>query len=199
MALGLLLLAAALCLTGYNIYESKKAELVSSDAIIKIKEIIEQTEVSDSKLEEEIPIYERFPNKEMSVVEVDGRQYIGILEIPEKGLSLPVQAGEWSYSKLRCSPCRYEGSIYKDNMVIAGHNYSSHFSKIKSLEVGSEVRFTDVEGNTFYYEVGWIEILEPPQVKKMIDAEEWDLSLFTCTYGGRERVTVRCIRENKSF
>lgn len=199
MALGLLLLAAALCLTGYNIYESKKAELVSSDAIIKIKEIIEQTEVSDSKLEEEVPIYERFPNKEMPVVEVDGRKYIGLLEIPEKGLSLPVQAGEWDYSKLRCSPCRYEGSIYKDNMVIAGHNYSSHFSKIKSLEVGSEVRFIDVEENTFYYEVGWIEILKPSQVEKMIDDKDWDLSLFTCTYGGTERATVRCIRKNKSF
>lgn len=195
MILGLLLLAAAFALTGYNIYDSERAERASEQAIIKMEELLDEKKTVVDAQQEEISIYERFPDMEMPVVEVDGKQYIGVIEIPEKGLSLPVQAGEWNYAKLKSSPCLYEGSVYKDNMVIAGHNYRSHFSNIKTLGIGSEVRFADVEGNVFYYEVGWIEILKPSEVEKMIDAKDWDLSLFTCTYGGRERATVRCIRK----
>ena len=81
-------------------------------------------------------------------------------------------------------------------MIIAGHNYRSHFSPIKNLDVGSEVRFIDTEGNVFNYTIGWVDILRPTDVEKLTDSKDWDLTLFTCTYGGGERYTVRCIREN---
>jgi len=35
------------------------------------------------------------------------------------------------------------------------------------------------------------EVLLPTAVEEMT-AGEWDLTLFTCTLGGRSRVTVRC-------
>lgn len=202
MTIGLLLLAAALVLTGYNIYESKRAQNSSDQAVAGIMRNLEKNSgasvlvnESGDGLSVEIPLYERFPNKEMPTVLINGQRYIGILDVPEKGLSLAVMAGEWSYPKLRIAPCLYNGSAYRDDMVIAGHNYSSHFSKIKSLKPGSKVKFTDAEGNEFYYEVGWIDVLKPTQVEELKDASEWDMTLFTCTYGGRERCVVRCIRE----
>lgn len=38
-----------------------------------------------------------------------------------------------------------------------------------------------------------METLPETAVEEM-RAGEWDLTLFTCTYDGRARVTVRCIR-----
>ena len=50
---------------------------------------------------------------------------IGILEIPALDLNLVISS--WSYSSLRLAPCRYSGSAYKGDLVIAAHNYQSHF------------------------------------------------------------------------
>ena len=200
MTLGLLLLAAAFCLTGYNIYQAKKAQSLAADVMGEIKMAVpapEVNEVEDQKeeqTEEEIPIHVAFPEKEMPTVKINDERYIGILEMPSIGITLPVFGGEWSYSKLRTAPCRYSGSVYKDNMVIAAHNYSSHFGKIKNILPDSEIIFTDIEGNVFHYVVGWLDVLEATDIEEMKDAEEWDLTLFTCTYGGKSRYALRCIR-----
>ena len=54
-----------------------------------------------------------------------------------------------------------------------------------------EQTFTDGDGNVFTYQVAALEQLLPTQVKEM-SAGGWDLTLFTCTIGGQQRVTVRC-------
>lgn len=186
MTIGLLLLVAALVLTGYNIWEAKRAEKFSNAALDGLMEHIDRQEVPD---------YILFPDMEMPVVLIDGLYYVGVIEIPELDMTLPVLAKEWSYEKLQKAPCCYSGSIYKDNMVIAGHNIWPHFSPIKSLSAGSEIHFIDVEGHVFNYTVGWAEILQPTDVEKLTDSKDWDLTLFTCTYTGSERYTLRCIRE----
>ena len=61
--------------------------------------------------EEETPEYLRNPEMEMPVEEIEGNGYIGLLEIPALGLSLPVMS-EWSYPNLKLAPCRYSGSAY---------------------------------------------------------------------------------------
>ena len=146
MTLGLLLIAAALVLTGYNIWDERRAE-----------------EASEKMLEQ---------------------------------MELPVMS-EWSYPKLKIAPCRYKGSAYTHNLIIAGHNYRKHFSPIKSLEPGERIVFTDAEGNQFFYQVDTVEILKKTAVEQM-EAGEWDLTLFTCTYGGQTRFTLRCILEEES-
>ena len=45
--------------------------------------------------------------------------------------------------------------------------------------------------------VAGIEILKPEEVDDMTSGQ-WPLTLFTCTYGGASRVTVRCEKENES-
>ena len=128
----------------------------------------------------------------MPAVEEDGGDYIGVLELPLLGLELPVMES-WSYPDLRVAPCRYSGSAYQDDMVVAAHNYKSHFGCLKELRLGDEVRFTDMEGNVFRYAVADLETLGKYDVEKMTSGD-WDLTLFTCTYGGKSRVTVRCQR-----
>jgi sortase A len=126
----------------------------------------------------------------MPTVEVDGYDYIGTLEIPSLSLDLPVMSS-WSYAGLNIAPGRYSGSAYMNDLVIAGHNYSSHFGSLKTLAVGDSVLFTDVDGNEFDYEVASVDRLEPTQVAEM-KAGDYPLTLFTCTLNGAARVTVRC-------
>ena len=59
---------------------------------------------------------------EMPTVEINGQECIGTLEIPSLGLKFPV-ISEWSDEKLKKAPCRYSGSAYLNNLIIAGHNY----------------------------------------------------------------------------
>ena len=188
-------MCAALFLSIYNIYESKRAKDSVTDISLTLKEAVDKN-IIESMLEEPgVLDYERYHELEMSTVEIDGELYIGFLEIPALNLSLPIMGGEWNEVKLKKSPCLYEGSVYLNNMVIAGHNYKSHFSGLKKLETGSEIYFIDAEGNMFSYQLAWTEIIDEYDVYKMLsEQEEWDLTLFTCTYGGKQRYAFRCVK-----
>ena len=193
---GLLLFAAALALSVYNLWDGYRAEQ-SREKLLEeyrdknqnISDEGEQAEESDGQ----IPDYQLNPEMEMPEVmleELDGAACIGVLEIPAIDLKLPVLS-EWSYPLLKKAPCRYSGSAYLDNLVIAAHNYRTHFGKLKELETGDEVIFTDAAGNRFEYKVTAVEALTPQSVEDMTSGE-WALSLFTCTLDGKNRVTVRC-------
>ena len=219
---GLLLLAAALCLTVYNIVTDMQAGDSTRTVLEELAADILPTDSGketgskdgsgsqnrsnpgksqpgeslpeDGKSAQEIciPDYLLNPQMDMPQKEIDGENYIGILQIPDLSLELPIM-GEWSYKKLKMAPCRYSGSAYLDTMVIAAHNYASHFGRLKELSLGAEVFFTDIDGNLFSYEVAEVEIL-PPYATEEMTSGEWDLTLFTCTVGGQSRVTIRCTR-----
>ena len=192
---GLLLFAAALALSVYNLWDGYRAEQ-SREKLLEeyrdknqdISDKGEQAEESDGQ----IPDYQLNPEMEMPEIalDLDGVACIGVLEIPAIDLKLPVLS-EWSYPLLKKAPCRYSGSAYLDNLVIAAHNYRTHFGKLKELETGDEVIFTDAAGNRFEYKVAAVEALTPQSVEDMTSGE-WALSLFTCTLDGKNRVTVRC-------
>ncbi len=195
-AIGLLLLAAALALTVSNLRTDAAAGTAAETVLEQLApDIREQTEktqqFSDASPEESYtPDYLLDPERAMPEQIIDGEAYIGVLRIPSLSLELPV-ISDWSYPSLRKAPCRYTGSAYLHDLVIAAHNYSTHFGRLEKLTQGDEVTFTDVDGNVFRYEVAEIEILSPFAVEEMTDSG-WDLTLFTCTIGGRSRVTVRC-------
>lgn len=144
----------------------------------------------ETEKKEFVPEYKKNPEMEMPTVEVNGQECVGMIEIPALGLKLPV-ISEWSDAKLKKAPCRYSGSAYLKNMIIAGHNYSTHFSGIKRLNPGDSVVFTDADGNVFSYEVTEIETVGGYDIEKMEDGD-WDLTLFTCTNKGKARAAVRC-------
>ena len=181
--IGFLCIISSISLTYYNIWDEARADKLKTEIVSQIKSQTENE--SDFK-----DIYQEFPEQEMPTVLVEEYDYIGVLEIPALGLELPVMK-DWSYPKLKVSPCRYDGSAYQNNLIISAHNYDYHFGRLKSLEIGEEIFFTDMDGNIFQYEVIDMEILQPTEVEEM-KSGEWDLTLFTCTYGGQSRVTIRC-------
>lgn len=193
---GLLLVAAALFLTVFNLYEEQKAAKLSMAALLELPEEMRNHLPTEDATEEPTelvyPDYVLNPYMDMPTVEADGHDYIGVLAIPALELELPVMS-KWSYPNLKIAPCRYVGSAYLDDMVIAAHNYTRHFGRLKELSGGETVTFTDADGNVFTYEVALVETLMPTDIEEMENGG-WDLTLFTCTIGGSYRVTVRCVR-----
>ncbi len=137
-------------------------------------------------------VYELHPEMTMPTVQVEGHTYVGFLNIPAIDRNLPVM-DTWSYSNLKIAPNRFVGTPYAHDMIICAHNYDRHFGKIKILQEGDEVTFTDVYGDRFFYKVSEVIILQPTDVEEMKEPDDWDLTLFTCTIGGATRVTVRCV------
>lgn len=188
---GLLMLLAAALLTLWNIREGDRAAQAAETARNSVEQAVAM-ETAQTAPPEETEVPPPDPARPMPTVEADGNLYIGTLEIPGLGLKLPVLS-EWSDTLLKTAPCRYTGSAYLDSMVIAGHNYRRHFGGLRNLQTGDSVIFTDTEELCFSYSVTLVEQLPGDAVEEMTSGE-WDLTLFTCTARGRERVAVRCER-----
>jgi len=191
MGIGWIMVAAAVFLMISNMRESRQAGTAAENMVAQMESL--ETELPEqlaSESEEFVPEYEKNPEMEMPTVEIDGQECIGTIEIPALELKLPV-ISEWSNEKLKKAPCRYSGSAYLNNLIIAGHNYRTHFSGIKYLKVDDEVIFRDTAGNEFSYSVSAIEKVDEHDIEEM-ESGDWDLTLFTCTKGGRARVAVRC-------
>ncbi len=182
LVLGTVLIISALLLYMCNNNEENTAAKASEEALYEIVEVIKaQTDKTTEDIEE------------MPAVDIEGNRYIGYIYIPTlEDLELPVTS-DWSYDLLKRSPCRYSGSILSDDMVLLGHNYTVHFGKLSRLVSGDKVYFTDMRGALHTYEVIGIDVLKDTAIEDMTSGE-YDLSLFTCDYSGRNRLTVRCDR-----
>ena len=194
---GLILVTAAVLLLVYNLWDGHRAreseEAILAEYLQENKKASESPDDSDKDDIQNIPDYLLNPDMDMpeyTLKSLGDVACIGILEIPALDLELPV-ISSWSYSSLRLAPCRYSGSAYKGDLVIAAHYYQSHFGGLRTLPEGSEVFFTDAVGNRFSYYVAVTEALTPWSVDDMTSGE-WPLTLFTCTLDSQNRVTVRC-------
>ena len=180
MILGLLLIVAAGGLFAYNQALDNKA---GEAAKAIYNSLTENSNSSNFKIN----------SKSERVAVIDGVEYIGVISIPSYDITLPVQS-DWSLSKLRNSPCRYSGSINSGSLIVCAHNYQSHFGKLKYIREGDRIRFTDMMGMTYVYKVSKVDLINEENIDKMKENNGWDLTLFTCNYGGKQRITLRCIR-----
>lgn len=210
MGLGLLLILAALALFLGNQREARQAGQAAELVLPRLMEAIpseprtsaatvpapapsEKPETSPAPLLPETAVAVSMePDPAMTETEIDGRRYIGCLTIPALALELPV-ISQLDDSNLTVSPCRYAGSAKTDNLVIGGHNYVQHFAYLSRLSPGDTVYFLDMDGVLSAYQVAAVEVLEETAVAEMT-AGDYALTLFTCTYGGGSRITVRCDR-----
>ena len=202
ITIGLLLIAAALFLVSYNLYDELRAEQAAKQAATQLDAYLpaeaapeaptDPVEDQDPLVRDErtvIPDYVLSPNMEMPVETINGIDFIGVLRIPALELELPI-ISEWNYPNLKTAPCRYSGSAYLNNLIICGHNYISHFGNLKNLWEGDIATFTDMDGNVFTYKMVERETLLPTSIDVM-ESGDWDLTLFTCTVDGQSRVTIR--------
>ena len=133
------------------------------------------------------------PDPQEEPVEEITYDYAGVIAIPNLSLELPV-IDQWSYARLKVAPCRQSGAAADGDLVIAAHNYKSHFGYLDRLEPGASVIFTDMEGTVYRYAVEEIRQLAPEDAEDVssVFSSEYPLVLYTCTPGGKARVAVFC-------
>ena len=187
MLLGTALVLAALSLFLWNQREAAEAGRAAEAVLPRLVENMEAARTKPTTPDATLPDpYD----PEMTVVEIDGYGYVGVLTIPALELELPVMS-EWDADRLKIAPCRYSGSTKTRDLVIAGHNYTTHhFGTLYELEEGDKVIFTDMDGVVTHYQVVALDILQP--TAEEMTAGAYDLTLFTCTYDSGSRLTVRC-------
>lgn len=189
IVLGIGCLIASLGLIACNYWEAEKAQVASMNILQDVRGNMLDNTHAESKRNESVEIPGNAP-REMPTAQVDGDDCIGVLSIPVLELELPVLT-DWSYTKLKIAPCHYFGSYYEKDFVIAAHNYQSHFGRLSELHPKDLILFTDIFGKVYYYEVVLLETLSGDATEEMISSG-FDLSLYTCTPGGANRITVRC-------
>ena len=204
IVLGVLLLSAGTFWTGRNFAISKRSGEAAELALSKLRETVptshqvtdeissdtvpsEDTSTDDFRsIIETLPDYALAPDMAMPTRRIDGIDYIAQISVPSLDLDLPI-ASSWTYETLKSTPCRYSGSAYSRDLVLLAHNYATHFGGIGQLEQGDQLILTDMDGNIFYYEANCVEVLPPTAVEEVIDSG-FDLTLFTCTVGGKQRI-----------
>lgn len=201
LMLGSALVLAAVCLYVYDRLEDARAGAQAASAVSRqlrqsqsIAAVSETEQPADSA--ESLPTEDAEsgpePASEPPASSVE-REYLGVLTIPALGLELPVQT-EWSKANLKVSPCRQCGSTAGGDLVIAAHNYKSHFGRLSSLSEGDEVRFTSQDGAEAVYTVERTAQVSPEEPEALREGG-CPLVLYTCTPGGKARVVVYCQRK----
>ncbi|MBQ6040159.1 MAG: sortase [Oscillospiraceae bacterium] len=201
--LGLLMILSAGVLCVNNIQESKDAAQYAGAVLSTLKERIPEAPADsapDSAADTAPDLFAEYgaaPESSEASAEIllDDAAYCGYLELPALEIELPVQSS-WSYPALKKTPCRYSGSAETNDLIIAAHNYASHFGRIGELTAGDPIIFTDAAGKKHEYAVSFMEVIAGQDVAQMFSgsAEDWDLTLYTCTLSGQSRVTVRADR-----
>lgn len=201
MILGTVLMLGAVLLFRINQQEDISArEFAESVMPELVDQIRENTDGSFSESDTLPELQKPFEllteeDKKMTEIEIDGIPYIGYISIPKLGLDLPV-ISTWNLARLNVAPCRYSGSLLGEDLVIMAHNYVSHFGNLSKLEPDDIITFTDMDGKITRYKVVGMGVLAPTAVEEMTSGN-FDLTLFTCTYSGQNRVTIYCDIENE--
>ena len=178
ISLGAVLILAALLLFLYNRSEDRRAGQEAESLLEDVRSTMAAN--ADPEPQEE-------PAEEITY------DYAGVIAIPDLSLELPV-IDQWNYVRLKVAPCRQSGAAADGDLVIAAHNYKSHFGYLDRLEPGASVIFTDMEGTVYRYAVEEIRQLAPEDAEDVssVFSSEYPLVLYTCTPGGKARVAVFC-------
>ena len=175
--IGLLVVTAvALLLWNWGVHSSQKK---AASYVSTIRALI--PEPQGAALEER-------SNNTMSALSIDGTNFVGILEMPKFGSSLPV-CGDWgAVSKY---PCVFDGSVYDGSLQIGATTQKGQYDFYRAISVGDSVYFTDMEGNRFSYQVADIRY-EKHADQDALQKNAGALTLFIKNVYAMEYIVVFC-------
>ncbi|SFH52811.1 Sortase (surface protein transpeptidase) [Pseudobutyrivibrio sp. OR37] len=197
-------LVGGMCFGAVHVYNDIQRIRTNNEIIASMAEVTDNSNLGDNEEVTEESVAEvtsvgdtstfkvvEEPQPEKAMVPADGREYIGVIEIDRFGIKLPVLA-TYTDADMKTTPCVYNGSRENGNLVIVGHNYDSQFGDFNLLGKDEVItaKLTTLDGTVYEYESTLIENLNPDQIDEMLSGQ-WDLTLFTCSYSGEKRITVR--------
>lgn len=194
--------------SGWYIYseiEKNLAEAVSQDILSEISIDNNDETTSDEPLvvamdDTEI-VEEQVPKQVLDGIYTaeDGStyRYESIINIPSLGIEYPILS-ETSEELLKISINKFWGGDPNSvgNYCVVGHNYKSGkmFGKLAQINNGDIIKLTDLSGNTLKYKVYNKYIVYPEDVActSQITNGLKEMTLITCTNGGKQRLIVKC-------
>ncbi len=189
---GSLMIAAAAALALFNHVQDVESGKRAKDISERIKsEIVSNAQdevIYQIPTEAEAEEFAEAPG-----LDLDGIEWIGLLEIPSLEIELPVSR-DCNYDYMKSGLCRYSGNAARGDMIVCGHNYKSFLQNLSDISEGDEVYFTDCSGRTYKYEVSEVQLIGGWDRDELFDdADDWQLTVFTCNYSGYSRFVVRCV------
>ena len=124
----------------------------------------------------------------MSVLSVDGTDFVGIVELPRYESVLPICANWGKTSKY---PCRFSGSIYDGTMQIGATTQKGQYDFYREISVGDTVIYTDVEGNRYTFAITSLRY-EKHADKAALEHQDASLTLFVKNIYSFEYLIVFC-------
>ena len=125
----------------------------------------------------------------MPVMEVDGRDYVCLLEVPGLAVTLPV-CDDWEVRHQVGNPCRYWGSCYNGSLIIGGGRMAQ-MEFCGRLDLGDRILVTDLQGREFPYRVTSILRADELTFQRLKEGEE-PLTLFARDGSSRRHIIVKC-------
>lgn len=181
VAAGALLLLAGALLAGQNLLTERRAARQTADLLAAV--------------ETRIAAPADLPAPEVTGDPWAGYEVIGVVGLPDLGLSLPVLAG-YTQDLLAVAPCRYTDDLALEpgQLVVAGHNYRTHFGRLGELAPGSRITWQNLDGVTYTYTVTEVTEIDAGD-REALEQGDWDLTLFTCDVTRTRRILVRAALE----
>ena len=138
-------------------------------------------------------IMDQYADMHMPSLEVDGRDYIALLQVPAHGVALPVRSQWHSLGAAYC-PSRFHGTAYDGSLVIGGSDREGQLAFLSKLQNGDQVSITDMTGAQFAYRVFLIYRTSSATAESLV-SENYDLTLFARSSYGTEYIVVHCMAE----
>ena len=183
-AFGCVLIASGLVSLFLLQMYTKKAEEKNIEIVRIIEDILGDHREGTKDLEREA---------EMPALQIQGNDFIALLEIPAHGLKLPVYK-TWHKGKVLSYPCRFYGSAYDGTLIVGGYDRPGQFVFFDRIRDGAVVTVTDMTGNVFSYTVERVQRSDFAQAEILMD-EKSDLTLFVRDAQSLEYIFLRCVEK----
>ena len=135
-------------------------------------------------------VVDQYSDMEMPSLELNGKDYIALLEVPKYGAQLPVRS-QWNSVAAGNCPSRFYGTVYDGSLIIGGSGREGQLDFLGWIENGDTILITDMTGAQYAYRVTKIFRTSSAGQEMLMD-ETSDLTLFAWNNMGLEYIVVRC-------
>ncbi|MDD2992023.1 MAG: sortase [Pygmaiobacter sp.] len=189
--LSVLLLVAGIAVLGIAGVFALQNEAEANRAAADASALLARTQALQQAALKEKKAPKPYRDLATAMADVQAQGLLGTISIPAFDIELPVQS-EYEFEGLKESPMRYQGTGGEiARLVLCAHNYKAHFGRIGELQPGDEVDLTAMDGTSYKLQVSEVFTIGAWGAENL-QTGDWDLSLFTCTPSGKNRVLVRC-------
>ena len=164
----------------FRYYESQK----NDNELVQVVKQMEEEFAKQNEQENEVQI------------QYNGYDVVGIVEIPSINIKYPI-LNKTNDTTMKYSITKFSGGEINEigNFSIAGHNNldGTMFGKVKRLQIGDEIKLTDLHNNTVTYEIFYIYSVDPNDVSclESVNEDTKEVTLITCTNGHLKRLITK--------